>query len=164
MWLALALEEMEAARQYTKELLAGLAPDDWFRMPAPAVSHIAWQVGHLTVSQRRLCRAFLREAPPEDIQFFEKYRPLFGRDSVPQADPGLYPAPAELRAMFDEVHAAAIAELRDFPEADLDSPVLARHRFLKTKRQALFWVSRHEMLHAGQIGLLRRLLGLRPQW
>src|SRR5690606_1253309 len=102
------------------------------------VSHIAWQVGHLMTSQRRLCRAFLREVTPEDVQFFETYRPLFGRDSVPQTDASLYPAPAKLRAMFDEVHAASMAELRDFPEADLDTPVLAQHRFLKTKRQALF--------------------------
>jgi hypothetical protein len=35
---------------------------------------------------------------------------------------------------------------------------------VKTVIEALFWCSRHESVHAGQIALLRRLHGLSPQW
>jgi hypothetical protein len=40
----------------------------------------------------------------------------------------------------------------------------APHPFAKTKLLALLWCANHEMLHAGQIGLLRRLLGCPPMW
>lgn len=34
----------------------------------------------------------------------------------------------------------------------------------KTKMESLLWCAHHEMLHAGQIGLLRRQLGYAPLW
>ena len=33
------------------------------------------------------------------------------------------------------------------------------HQFATTKLRALLWCAQHEMLHAGQIGMLRRYLG-----
>ncbi len=33
-----------------------------------------------------------------------------------------------------------------------------------TKLRALLWCAHHEMLHAGQMGLLRRHLGYPPMW
>jgi uncharacterized damage-inducible protein DinB len=35
---------------------------------------------------------------------------------------------------------------------------------VRTKLEALFWCSQHELIHAGQIALLRRLIGKEPQW
>ena len=43
-------------------------------------------------------------------------------------------------------------------------PCRTRTRFTTTKLRALLWCARHEMLHAGQIGLLRRHLGYPPMW
>jgi uncharacterized damage-inducible protein DinB len=34
----------------------------------------------------------------------------------------------------------------------------------QTKRASLLWCAQHELVHAGQIGLLRRLLGYPPLW
>jgi hypothetical protein len=34
----------------------------------------------------------------------------------------------------------------------------------KTKLECLHWCSHHEAVHAGQIGLIRRLLGYPPIW
>jgi hypothetical protein len=49
-------------------------------------------------------------------------------------------------------------------EAELDQTVPHPHPFATTKLLALLWCAHHEMLHAGQIGLLRRLLGYPPIW
>jgi uncharacterized damage-inducible protein DinB len=46
----------------------------------------------------------------------------------------------------------------------LDEPVLTPHSLVKTKFEALLWCAQHEGVHAGQIGLLRRLLGYPPVW
>jgi uncharacterized damage-inducible protein DinB len=55
-------------------------------------------------------------------------------------------------------------DLRDFPEVELDTPLVEPHRLARTKFESLVWCAHHEMLHAGQIGLLRRLLGVPPMW
>jgi len=57
-----------------------------------------------------------------------------------------------------------LRELPTLSDAELDQPVPHPHRFAKTKLLALLWCAHHEMLHAGQIGLLRRLLGHAPLW
>ena len=48
--------------------------------------------------------------------------------------------------------------------ADLDLPPHKPHRLYNTRFHSLVWCCQHEMLHAGQIGLLRRLLGANPVW
>jgi uncharacterized damage-inducible protein DinB len=53
------------------------------------------------------------------------------------------------------------AGAKPLPPASAD-PVPHPSPFAKTKLTALFWCSHHEMLHAGQIGLLRRQLGHPP--
>jgi hypothetical protein len=163
--LASALTQIADARQYTFGLLADLPANAWFFMPTPAVTHIAWQVGHISIAQYRLGVAFLREPKPEDTAWVPaNYRQLFGRDSTPQADPSIYPSPTEIMANLDEINRHVMAEVSNFTEADLARPVLQPHRIVKTAIEALFWCSRHESIHAGQIALLRRLHGLRPQW
>jgi uncharacterized damage-inducible protein DinB len=47
---------------------------------------------------------------------------------------------------------------------ELDQPVPHPHPFATTKLKALLWCAHHEMLHAGQIGLLRHHLGYPPMW
>ena len=163
--LAAAIAQIADARQYTLGLVADLPADAWFFMPTPAVTHIAWQVGHISIAHYRLGIAFLREPKPEDAAWVPaNYRELFGRDSTPQADPSIYPTPAQILATLDEINRHVVAEISQLTDADLNRPVLQTHRFLRTVNEALFWCSRHESVHAGQIALLRRLHGLRPQW
>ena len=163
--ISVAIAQINAARQYTLGLLADLPADAWFYMPTPAVTHIAWQVGHISIAQYRLGVAFHREPKPEDAAWLPaNYRELFGRESIPQADQGLYPTPAELLANLETINRHVMAEVAALTDADLARPVIQPHRFLKTSEEALFWCSRHESVHAGQIALLRRLHGLSPQW
>jgi uncharacterized damage-inducible protein DinB len=134
-------------------------------MPAEGVTHVAWQVGHLAFAQYRLVLERVRGARPEDAELIAPdFLALFGRESVPESDARKYPAAAEIRGVFDRVHERVMRDLADLPEAELDRPLLTPHRLAKTKREVLFWCNQHEMLHAGQIGLLRRLLGYRPLW
>jgi hypothetical protein len=160
--LDLAVGQIAAARSYTAELLEQTRQADWFRQPA-SVTHIAWQVGHLTVAEYRMTLDRIRGPRPQDGGLIPpEYIGLFSYDSVPDADPARYPAPAEIRSVFDRLHEHVLIELRGLHESQLDEPVLKPHPFAKTKLYALLWCARHEMLHAGQIGLLRRQLGYPP--
>jgi hypothetical protein len=160
-----SVEQIVFGRNYTIGLLDQTPASDWFRQPPGGVSHIAWQVGHLAYAEYRLALWRIRGQRPEDARLFsEESARLFGAGSVPDADPSRYPEQKEIRAVLDRVHEVVLGELRVLDEAELDQPVLHPHTFAKTKLQALSWCSQHEMLHAGQVGLLRRQLGHPPVW
>jgi DinB superfamily len=163
--LADALDRIRFARSYTLWMISDIPPADWFRMPAGGATHVAWQVGHLAIAQYRLCFMQLRGAKPEDGSFIPAgFLEPFLRESVPSPDPAAYPSVEMIRRVFDAVHARLLDQLPSYPDADLDSPVNVPHRLCKTKIDSLRWCSAHEMVHAGQIGLLRRLLGMKPLW
>lgn len=161
--LAQDLEQIRVARSYTVELLENIDPVDWFRQPAEGVTHVAWQVGHLAVAQFRLALERLRGPRPEDAELLPKdYLTLFGKGSTPDPDPGKYPATGDIRRVFDRVHEQVLSEAGELTEAALDEPTDQPHPRFNTKHGALVWCAMHEMLHAGQLGLLRRLLGEAP--
>lgn len=161
--LQLAIRQIEFARGYTLSLLDGLTDEDWFRQPAGAVTHIAWQIGHLAMAEYGLCLFRIRGRQPEDLDLMSgKFRKQFSRGSQPAAAPADNPAPAELRSVLDRVHQQALQELAACTEQQLSEPIDEPYAVTPTKLGALFFCSHHEMLHAGQIGLLRRLLGKPP--
>jgi hypothetical protein len=161
--LGLLVDQIRTARSYTTGLLETIEPRDWFRQPAEGVTHVAWQVGHLAFAQYKLALERFRGARPYDVELIAAdFLARFARGTVPDPDPARYPAPAEIRAVFDRVYRQALEELKDLPDAELDQPPLIPHPLCPTKAATLVWCNQHEMLHAGQIGLLRRLLGYPP--
>ncbi len=163
--LTLALNEIRTARDYTHRLLADLEPADWFRMPAEGVTHIAWQVGHLAMAEYRLTLERMRGHRPADEQLISaEFLALFGKGSVPHPSAADYPSVDEIMAVFNRVHQQTLEEVPGISEAELDRPPEKPHSLFNTKLESLLWCGRHEMLHAGQIGLLRRLFGKAPQW
>ena len=161
--LTVLTEALVFARRYTISLLDTIPAEDWFRMPAGVPTHVAWQVGHLAMAEHRLilervCGAAGLLAP--------EFLTRFGRDSVADPDPASHPSPADLRATFDRVHAATLESLATVPDGALDDPVVgfAKHRLCAVKWEFIRWAGHHEMVHAGQLGLLRRILGQKPVW
>lgn len=162
--LDFALAQLRTARDYTLERLDGLDDDEWYVMPG-GVTHIAWQVGHLAFAQYRLCLDRIRGERPDDEQLISaELLQRVGRDSVPSSDRANHPSVAELRAVLKRVHEAALRECANLTPEELAAAPTKPHRLFDTKLDALLWCARHEMVHAGQIGLLRRLLGRKPQW
>ena len=121
--IGVVIDQICSARKYTESLLDALAPEDYFRMPSEGVTHIAWQVGHVAVAQYSLALKRIRGPRAEDARLVSEELPgLFGKGSTPQADAGAYPAPDEIRRLFDNVHAQAVAELANLPDDVLDEP------------------------------------------
>jgi hypothetical protein len=161
--LRLAIEQIGFARNYTIGLLDQTPMTEWFRLPPGGVSHVAWQAGHIAFSEYILALWRIRgEQPKDNALFSPEFKRLFGADSVPQAEPA-YP-PNEIRAALDRVHEQVLRELPDLGEAELAQPLPDPHPYATTTLRALLWCAHHEMLHAGQIGLLRRHLGYPPMW
>jgi hypothetical protein len=161
--LELARAQIAAAREYTLTLLEDVAEEDWFLVPNPSVTHLAWQVGHLAMAEYGLCLFRIRGRQPEDLKLMPgRFRKRFSRGSAPSTNPEDYPPPAEIRSVFDTIHEQTLNELETCDPDRLNEKIEPPHAVFETKLGALFFCAHHEMLHAGQIGLLRRLTGKSP--
>jgi len=161
--LDLALKQIEFARSYTLSLLADIGPQEWFSMPPGSSTHVAWQVGHLAMAEYGLCLYRQRGRAEIDSSLMtSSFRKAFSRGSVPEPDPAKNPSPAEIRDVFDKVHAQVLVEAPSFTADSLAEPVDMPYAAYATKLGSLLFCSHHEMIHAGQLGLLRRLLGKQP--
>ena len=161
--LETAIKQIEFARSVTLSLLKDIDDDEWFQMPAGSVSHVAWQVGHLAMAQYGLCLFRIRGRLPIDTELMSStFRKKYSRGSTPNPDPKKNLTPEEIRSVFERVHEQVLSEMPQFSEEVLNEQVDEPYVAFPTKLGALLFCSHHEMLHAGQIGLLRRLLGKSP--
>jgi hypothetical protein len=163
MSLQLAIAQIEFARAYLLATLEGLDDSNWFTMPPGCPTHVAWQVGHLAMAEYGLCLFRQRGRHEIDLDLMSSgFRKLFSRGTTPDADPAKYPSAAEIRATLDRVHAQVLKEAPGFTEEQLAQPVEMPYAVQANKLGCLLFCSHHELLHAGQLGLLRRLLGKQP--
>src|SRR3990170_2883816 len=99
--LTAAVERMEMARRRTKEFIGDLTPDEWFWHPAEFTTHIAWQIGHLAVSQYNLCLRRVRGRTDADETLMpEAFIEHFKLGSRPAAGAENYPPLAEIQRVF----------------------------------------------------------------
>ena len=158
-----AIRLIESARAYSLSLIDDIDDADWFVMPAGCPTHVAWQAGHLAMAEYALTLVRIRGKEPTDAAFIDNaFVRTFKKGSSPAPSAHLYPAPAEIRVRLHAVHTQALAEMPHYAQKLLDEPLPEPHFGYATKLGSLYFCAAHEMLHAGQIGVLRRLLGKPP--
>lgn len=157
------MRHLRFARAYTLSLLDGLADDQWFEQPTGGVTHIAWQVGHIAMAQYGLALFRQRGRAEIDLELMpSSFRKKFSRGTTPDPNPETNPSPAEIRSTLDRIFEQVEKELPQFELDTLNQPVDPPYAAFSTNFGALLFAVDHEMIHAGQIGLIRRLLGLQP--
>ena len=158
-----AIDRIAKARQYTLALIEDIEDDLWFVKPEGCPTHVAWQVGHLGFAQYALCLMRVRDAQPGDRDIISRpFRKQFSKGTTPGDSAEDYPSPEEIRATVAAVHEQAMKEMPAFDEEQFTQPLAAPHQMFDTRLGALEFCALHEMIHAGQIGLLRRMLGKEP--
>jgi hypothetical protein len=158
--LEVALDRIAKARIYTQQFLENLTPEEYFWTPSGYTTHIAWQIAHVAASQYNLCLRRLRGRTAEDDAivseaFIDKYKigstPVAGADNNSPLE--------EIQRVFAAVHERILSELPQVDNAELDWPAEPPHPRFKTKLGAIEYSPFHEYVHAGQIAMLRRLMG-----
>lgn len=158
-----AIGQIEFARQYTLELLQTTPRERWFEVPEGLPTNIAWQVGHLSVSQYGLLMFRIRGRRPEDLELIPgKFRKAYSRQSVPNQDATIQPSADELEDRLNCIHELATSELQQLDPSVLLEPVDMPYAAFPIKLGAIMFCPMHEQIHAGQIGLLRRAMDLSP--
>ena len=161
--LQLARQQIEGARAYTKQLLEATPTDLWFTTPENGKTHIAWQVGHLAFAQYGLCLVRTRGRGENDDDFLPPtFRRRFSKASDPAAITVDDFSTELICKVFDDVHQQVLSEFDTFTEQMLAEEIPLPYLVFPNKLGGLLFCSHHEMLHAGQIGLTRRMLGLEP--
>ena len=161
--LPLVLGQLRFAREYMSSLLVDVPDEEWFRMPLGIPTHLAWQVGHLAMAEYGLCLYRVRGRVSEDTQLMPgAFRKSFSRGTTVEVDPAKYPSPAEIRDTLARVRAQVEIEAPHFTQELLSAPSEMPYSVFPNKFGGMLFCPQHEMIHAGQIGVLRRAFGLSP--
>ncbi len=161
--LDLVISRMRGSRLFTQQFLNDLTDAEWYWSPPQFTTHIAWQVAHIAVAEYSLCLRRVRGRTSADESLVsDAFIDAFKLGSKPVAEPDKNPPLDEIRRVFEAVHQQSIDELSGRSEAELDGPLAEPHPRFKTKLGAVEFSPLHEMVHAGQIAMLRRLMGKPP--
>jgi len=161
----LAITQIEEARKYTNSIVDTIPFSEWLRFPEGCPSNVAWQVGHLAMATYRLGLERTRGTRPGDDDLVpQAIFDLYGKGTVPNSSPEKNLPPAEIKSIVDRLQTALLKEQESWTDEFLSGVVEKPHRLFTQKIDALWWCGRHEMLHAGQIGIIRRMLGHDPIW
>ena len=162
------LYQLSRTRVLTLQMMDRIDDEQWFEMPM-GVTHVAWNVGHIAIAEYFLGLFLVRGPKDADNEIIpEAYSGLFGYGSEVSADRAIYPSPDELRAVLNQVHDQVMMETREIAVEALDEPCIFdhpdfdHHPIFTTKGGSLEWLSYHEHVHIGQMGLLRRTFGQKP--
>lgn len=157
------LAQMNWTREYSLQLIESVPHDLWYVQPEGLATHVAWQVGHLAVSQYGLMLFRQRGRSPGDLDLMPGWlRKQFGRGTVPMKSSDSVPSPHELLERLGKIHEQAIREVQQLQVEVLAEPTEMPYAAYPTKLGALLFCPLHESIHAGQIGILRRAHGLDP--
>ncbi|MFT3680844.1 MAG: DinB family protein [Ferruginibacter sp.] len=147
---------------WTNKLIENIAFEKWVITPAIVETNLAWQLGHLTLSQYYYTVVLVtgpRKDFAEDINL-KKYSGLFANGHrIKELPPEI--TVQELITNWNAVQMLTNEILSSLQDIDLAAGVFnlpKPHPFVKTKEQAVSWNIKHTMWHCGQIATLRRVI------
>jgi hypothetical protein len=134
-----------------------LTDAELMKRPAPGCNHIAWQLGHLIASECGLMNMIRPGLAPELPAGFEA---AHNKDAVGSDDPAKFCTRQQYLDLMNKVHAATIALLDAYPDADFALPAPEALRSIcPTMGHMFVLIATHPMMHAGQFVPVRRALG-----
>lgn len=159
-----AIGQVRFAREYTQRLISDIPLDQWYVFPKDCPSNIAWQVGHLAVSQYGLMLFRQRGRAEGDLELMPGWlRKQFGRGTTPPKSAETAPRPEDLLSILNRIHDQSMQEASNLTAATLAEPADMPYAVYAMKLGALLFAPIHESIHIGQIGMIRRMLGNEPQ-
>jgi hypothetical protein len=137
--------------------LSDLSDADLLVRPVPGANHIAWQLGHLIVSEIGLGTQYLGAKYPELPAGFKEQH---DKTTASQDPPKGFGTKAEYLALFEKIRPTTLAALDKLSEADLDKPLEgSMAKFFPTVGAFTLLFGNHLLMHAGQFSVVRRKLG-----
>lgn len=151
---------INTAQMICQGYLADLTDADLLVRPVPGANHIAWQLGHLLVSEHEMMQeAFPGSMPALPTGFAEKYT----NDTSKLDSAGAFHPKTAYLTVLEQQRAATLKTLDKITDADLDKPAPEKFKaWLKTIGELFNLHGTHWMMHGGQWAIVRRKLGKKP--
>lgn len=126
--------------------------------PLEGMNHIAWQLGHLILTERMVMEAIRPGSCPPVPEGFEAGH---GRQQFTEDDPAKFLPRARYQELWRAQRDATLAVLDGLSDAELAAPAPEPMRPLgvQSNGAAISFMGGHATLHAGQFTAVRRKLG-----
>jgi len=137
--------------------LSDLSDADLLVHPVPGANHIAWQIGHLVVSEAEMLKDFRGFVYPTlPAGFAEQH----GKETAFKDPPKGFSTKEQYINLFNATREATLTAVAKLSDADLDQPTTGpMATFAPTLGALLELTNNHTMMHAGQFTVVRRKLG-----
>jgi hypothetical protein len=148
---------LHTSRFITERYLSDLSDEDLLAPPVPGSQPAAWQLGHLLCSECDTLSALGVTGLPALPEGFRDRHSKQG--AARPGSEGFLPKAGYLELMRS-VRALSIAAVGTLSEQQLDAPgPEAMRAYAPTVGDALLMIGSHEVMHSGQLAVLRRKLG-----
>lgn len=149
---------MDLGETVVNSYLDGLSDADLLIRPVEGANHIAWQLGHLISSERRMLEIIRPGASPALPAGFEENH---GKEKAGSNDPQLFSTKAEYARLAQAQREATKKVLDEVTESELDDADPKKYPPYAPNMAALLnLIGNHYMMHAGQFAVVRRKLKL----
>jgi hypothetical protein len=150
------LRTLAMSEALTKGYLADLTAADLLIRPVPGQNHIAWQLGHLLLSEQSFVDGIKPGSSPKLPPGFEEGHAM---DKTKVDDPSKYHSPEEYLKLRAAQREATKKVLADLDEAAIDAPSPEGMRQMAPTVGGVFLlIGNHDLMHLGQFVSVRRKL------
>jgi len=150
---------LAASKELVISFCQDLKPEEYLHRPTADANCVAWLLGHLAVSDRKVMSIAMgvTDLPPMP----QGCEPRFGRDAA-TARAADFGDVSILLPLFTQTRDLLIAKVQSCDEAELGQPLAVSHPRFKTRFEAINFMGLHAAMHAGQMSTIRRSLGRPP--
>jgi hypothetical protein len=147
---------LETSRFVMSLYLSDLSDTELLLRPAEGANHAAWQLGHLVVSEAGYIRGV---APDFALELPPRFEEIHAKGSGSVREPGGFLTKREYLELMNEQRGCTLRALAAETNETLNRPGPEKMRsYAPTAGHVFALIGSHEMLHAGQIAVVRRML------
>lgn len=159
------IDQADHVRSRTLKLFDGVDAELWTVVPEGSNSCLAWQAGHIIISEyfNAVACPFGPDRSYYDLFPIKEYATKYGIGSKGTEVAG-HDDKTTFMERFETVHAKSMDIWRGLEPAQLDGSPVLKHPTYQTIPDIIRWSSLHEMWHLGQVAALRTLLGVGLQF
>ena len=153
-------DQISLAKEKTDKLIADISLEEWFETPTILNSNLNWQIGHIILANYLHGIASISGMNEEfrDKVNVPNYIKFYGPKSNPTDFKNEKPSNEELMEVYEFTLSTILKGLENLTHSDLGKDTAIPNPAVKTKYQALLWLSQHQSWHNGQIAILKRVL------
>jgi hypothetical protein len=144
---------LQSTLHLTTWFISDLSDSDMLVRPVAGANHIAWQIGHLVITETRLVSqpTFKAVYPELPAGFLDQH----GKEAQAREPATGFGTRAEYVELLTKVRHATLEGVNKLSDAELDTPTVGpMASFAPTLGALLLLTCNHSLMHAGQFSVL----------